>query len=336
MSVPILLEQLRSRDVRVWTEGDQLRLTAPAGVLTPALRDQLREEKGAIIEFLRSVDTLARQDPAIVPLQPRGRRIPVFVAPGHNGNVFSLRLLAQQLGEDQPFYGLQPPGVDGECEPLTQVEELAAYFARCIRAFQPEGPYVIAGHCAGGTIAYELARQLQQQGASIAVVALFGTPYPTLFRPVPQFFWRLRLLREWLGTHFRALASRSNRERGRYVIAKWGERRRQRRAAREAAADAAPDPLKVQRARVEAATMRALSQYTPRHFAGRVALFSPNSSWLSPGHPMLRWREVASDVEEYCGPDGCQGDVMLHEPNVRAIGEQFQSCLRSIEMKSGS
>ena len=332
MIVSAFLEELRSRNVQIWAEGDQLRCAAPTGVLTPALRDQLRQEKSAIVQFLRSAEALARQERggAIVPLQPKGLRTPVFAVPGHNGNVFSFRFLAQQLGEDQPFFGLQPPGVDGECEPLRCVEDLAAYFAARIRAFRPDGPCIIAGHCAGGTIAFELARQLQQQGAAITLLALFSSPYPTWFRRVPQLLERLAHEADWLSHHVRTLASLSNRERRLYVTAKLAERRRQRRARRDAPADAPPpDPMMIQRAKVEAATLTALRRYIPRHFAGRVALFVPNRECLRPGHAMLRWRGFASDVEVYCGPDGCQGDVMLHEPHVRMIAEQFQGCSRS-------
>lgn len=333
MIVSAFLEELRSRNIQIWAEGDQLRCAAPTGVLTPALRDQLREGKSAIVQFLRSAEALARQERggAIVPLQPHGQRVPVFAVPGHNGNVFSFRFLAQQLGEDQPFFGLQPPGVDGECEPLTRVEDLAAYFAERIRAFQPDGPYCIAGHCAGGTIAFELALQLEQQGAGITFLALFSSPYPTWFRRVPQLLDRLAHQADWLSHHVRTLALLSNRERRLYITAKLAERRRQRRARRDAPPpeDVAPDPVMIQRAKVEAATLKALRRYIPQHFAGRVALFIPNRECLRPGHAMLRWGGVASDVEEYCGPDGCQGDVMLHEPHVRMIAEQFQGCSRS-------
>ncbi|HET9709313.1 MAG TPA: alpha/beta fold hydrolase [Gemmatimonadales bacterium] len=335
MIVPTFLEELRSRNIQVWAEGDHLRCTAPSGVLTPALRDQLRQEKSAIVHFLRSAEALARQERAIVPLQPKGVRVPMFAVPGHNGNVFSFRFLAQQLGEDQPFFGLQPPGVDGEREPLTRVEELAAYFAVRIRAFRPDGPYIIAGHCAGGAIAFELARQLLQQGAAISFLALFSSPYPTWFRRVPQLRERLALHAEWFRNHVRALASLSNGERRRYITAKLAERRRQRSVRREAARDAAPDPVLVHRARVEAATLSALRRYIPHRFAGRVALFYPNSEWLRPGSAMLRWRGLASDWEEYCGPDDCEGDVMLHEPHVRLVAEQLQGCSRRVAMKVG-
>ena len=334
MTVPSLLQELRRDDIRVWTEGDTLRCTAPPGVLTPALRDRLRQDKDAIVQFLRAADALARQERAIVPMQPEGTRTPVFAVPGHNGNVFSFRSLVRELGEDQPFFGLQPPGVDGECKPLTSVEELAAYFAARIVAFRPDGPYIIVGHCAGGGIALELARQLLDRGADVPVLALFGSPYPTWFRVLPQMVEYLTPHVSWLRQHVRTLASLSNRERRLYVVAKIAERRHQRRVAREARDDAMADPVLVQRSRIEAATRKALRRFRPRRYPGRVAVFLPNREWRHRGHSM-RWREVAGDCEMYSGPDGCEGDVMLHEPHVRLIAEQFRDCARRAEEAVG-
>ena len=76
--------------------------------------------------------------------------------------------------------------------------ELAAYFAAAIRAFQPEGPYVIAGFCAGGTIAFELARQLLRDGARVSGLALFGAPYSPSYRRLPQLRKRLEARSERL------------------------------------------------------------------------------------------------------------------------------------------
>jgi hypothetical protein len=42
------------------------------------------------------------------------------------------------------------------------------------------------------------------------------------------------------------------------------------------------------------------------------------------------------EVEEYCGPEGCQGEVMLHEPNVKLIARQFQECLSGEKMQRAS
>ena len=326
MILPAFLEELRSRDIRIWADGDQLRCTAPTGVLTPELREQLRQRKSDIVEFLRSAQTLARQERAIVPLQPQGTRAPIFGVPGHNGDVFCYRFLAQQLGDDQPFFGLQPPGADGQREPLTCIEDLAAYFATQIRAFRPDDAYVIAGYCAGGTIAFELARQLLEHGATIRFVALFTSPYPTAYRALSQLRQRVAGQVERVSTHARALLSLSNRERRQYVIQRLRDRK-----ARRSAPPAPPDPVEVLRAKVQAATIVGLRRYTPRHFDGRLGLFLPNQGWLRPGSPMLRWRRVARETETYVGPDGCPGDEMLLEHYVAGIADLFRSCRDELE-----
>src|SRR5881394_3001848 len=109
MTVTALLAELRGRDIQIMAEGDRLVCNAPANSLTPELRVQLQQRKKDILNFLRSADELSRQQRAIVPLQPHGWRIPVFAVAGHNGDIFCYRALAQRLGENQPFYGLEPP-----------------------------------------------------------------------------------------------------------------------------------------------------------------------------------------------------------------------------------
>ena len=331
MIVPALLQELRSRGIRIWADGDQLRCTAPTGVLTPELREQLRQRKTDIVDFLRSAQTLARQERAIVPLQPQGKRAPIFGVPGHNGDVFCYRFLAQQLGNDQPFFGLQPPGADGQREPLTCIEDLAAYFAAQILAYRPDSPYVITGYCAGGTIAFELARQLLEQGATIRFVALFTSPYPTAYRALSQLRQRVAGKVERVSTHARALLSLSNRERRQYIIQRLRDQK-----ARRSAPPASPDPVAVLRARLEAATIVGLRRYAPRHFDGRLSLFLPNKGWLRPGSPMLRWRRVARETEKYVGPDGCHGDHMLLEPHVPVFAGLFRGGRDAAERRAAS
>src|SRR5262249_47429017 len=142
-----------------------------------------------------------------VPLQPRGTRSPIFAVGGHNGDIFCFHALAQHLGEDQPFFGLQPPGLDGHREPLQRVEDLAAYFVAQIRAFQPSGPYVIAGYCAGGALAFETAKQLPREGAALGPRALFGSPFPTWYRLLPQLRERFKTTVARSIRNTRALAS---------------------------------------------------------------------------------------------------------------------------------
>ena len=323
MIVPALLAELRTRDIQVWAEGDNLRCNAPSGVLTPELKDALRLRKRDIVEFLRAAEALAGQQRAIVPLQPRGEHVPVFAVPGHNGDVFCYRALAEHLGEDQPFFGLEPPGLDGRTEPLTRIEDLAAYFAAEIRAFRPEGPYVIAGYCAGGTVAFELARQLLEQGAAVRSVALFAGPWPSWYRFLPQVRHRLTARMASLIEHARALAARAPGERRQYL----DEVRRRRRAERDAQRAAAADPELERRARLMRVTLDAVRRYVPRPLGGRLSLFLPSRQWQRSAADALlarRWRPLAGDVHEYCGPDGGRGDRVLLEPEVRALAALFR------------
>src|SRR5438128_12495264 len=52
-----LLSFLRSRDVRVWVEGEHLRLSAPTGTLTGELQEELARRKPEIVAYLRAAGT---------------------------------------------------------------------------------------------------------------------------------------------------------------------------------------------------------------------------------------------------------------------------------------
>ena len=335
MSVSGFLAELRSRDVRLWADGDRLRCDAPAGVLTPDLRDQLRQRKSEILEFLRTAESLTRQQRAIVPMQPRGTRTPVFAVPGHNGDIFAFSDLARQLGEDQPFLGLHPPGLDGNSEPLARAEDIAAYFADQIQAFRPSGPCIIAGYCAGGPEALELARELVRRGVSVSFLALFGCIYPPSYRFLAQlpYWWRRIVL------HLRAAAKPSSfAERCRYLAARLSARLKAYRGLRS---PAGKDPLSVVKFRFEQAHAKAVLKYSPRPFSGRVCLFLPHRAWLRSGDDALRWRNgalgwrsVAPHTEEYYGPDSCDPDRMLLEPDVLAFAELFRQCRDANQMQT--
>jgi thioesterase domain-containing protein len=323
MTLAVLFDELRRRDIELKVDGGQLSCSGPPGALEPELRDRLRQCKDDIIEFLNSAQLLTAPRQAIVPLQPLGAKPPVFAAPGHNGDVFCFRALARHLGEEQPFFGLQPPGVDGGSAPIDCVEDLAGYFAAQILAFRPRDPFVIAGYCAGGTIAFELARQLRRHGASIRCLALFGCPDPGWFRTLPQLRHRAR--QQWVRVvkHVDVLTKSPARELPGYVIQKY----RHRTAQREVERQAATDPIMLRRAEVERATLAAVRRYSPRDTLEQVCQFLPNRNWQHG----TRWRAAANHVEELAGPDGCEADRMLREPYVSMFAELFR---RSIETLS--
>ena len=77
------------------------------------------------------------------------------------------------MDAEQPFYGIEPEGLDGREFQHTTVEEIAAYYLSEIRKVQPHGPYCFGGYCFGGIVAYEMAQQLLRQGEPAALVVLF-------------------------------------------------------------------------------------------------------------------------------------------------------------------
>lgn len=322
--VATLLEELHRRDIELRVEGTRLFCSAPPGALGPELQALLRERKQDILAFLTAAQSLAARPPAIVPLQANGRRPPIFGAAGHNGDIFCYRALVGHLDADQPFFGLQPPGLSGADPPLASIEELAAYFAAQIRAFRPSGPYVIAGYCAGGAIAFELARQLLVHGAEVPCTVLFGSPSPAWYTPLPQL--RLQAIEQSkrLVRHARALVTLPWPELRAYV----DEGRQRREGRRAEARQKAADPVMVRRAAVETATLQAVRHYRPGYLAGRLCLILPNQHWRYANDRWLGWPpDLAANTEEYWGPDGCENDDMLLGPQVAPFAGFLRHCL---------
>jgi thioesterase domain-containing protein len=77
--------------------------------------------------------------------------------------------------KSRPFYGLQARGLDDKEAPNTSIEEMAADYLRSVRQAQPSGPYLLGGYSAGGLVAFEMARLLQEAGERVEVIILFDT-----------------------------------------------------------------------------------------------------------------------------------------------------------------
>jgi len=134
----------------------------------------------------------------LVAIQPNGSRPPFFCIHGGGGNVLIYRDLSRHLGSDQPFYGVQAQGLDGERPCLTTIEAMASLYVNEIRRVQPHGPYHLGGYCMGGTVAYEMAQQLKAQGEEVVLLALFDTmnwcniPSDNAWRKIRQLGQRVR------------------------------------------------------------------------------------------------------------------------------------------------
>jgi thioesterase domain-containing protein len=305
MDMAVLFSILRERDVKLWLEEDGLKCSAPVGALDQDLRTTLTSQKTNIIAFLRRAQANLS---TIVPIKPAGARTPIFAVSGHGGDIFYLLGMARHLDADQPVICVQPPGLDG-AEPLTTVESLARYEVEQIRRYQPHGPYLIVGHCAGGTIAFEVAQQLTAAGQQVALLALIGSAFPTMFR---------RSTLTWLGIrqrlrrYIKALSSASE------------FMRKLRRRLRSSRALAAVSPAAMAaRQRVESATVAAVRNYRPRRYPGHIDLFVTADKW----HEAHRWRPFGASVREHLVGDFEIDDLLLG-PDVGVLAALLQDTLR--------
>ncbi|MGH2934750.1 MAG: AMP-binding protein, partial [Gaiellaceae bacterium] len=129
---------------------------------------------------VRSLAAVLEAGMAWSPLVPvRGGIGPAFfVVHDGSGDVVYARLLAEGLPAEMPVYGLRGRALDGSAIPEQGLAELSASYVRTIRSVQPEGPYHLYGMSAGGSIAFEMARQLEESGATVGVVAIGDTAGP--------------------------------------------------------------------------------------------------------------------------------------------------------------
>lgn len=107
-----------------------------------------------------------------------GEDRPLFFVHPAGGNVLCFVHLARNLGRDQPFYGLQTPGLDVARMDFRAVEDLAGLYIQAVRQVQPQGPYLLGGYSFGGTVAFEMARQLHAAGESVQRLMLLDSWAP--------------------------------------------------------------------------------------------------------------------------------------------------------------
>ncbi|MFN4155683.1 MAG: type I polyketide synthase [Paracoccaceae bacterium] len=255
-----------------------------------------------------------------------GVKTPFFLVAGMFGNVLNLRHLAQLLGGDRPFYGLQARGLYGDAVPHSDFVSAARDYIAEMRQVQPVGPYLLGGFSGGGLIAWEIARQLEAAGESVPLVVLLDTPVP--MRPALTKLDKLMI---------RAAEVRA--EGAAFFARWWREKQAWKRAQGEVAAQGEAE---FHNAAIEAAFRAALPGYDMAPRAGAVVLFRPplDKRWQVTGG---RW---VSTAREFVLHDNDLGqfapalevievpgdhDSMVLEPNVRVLSARMRAVIEGAE-----
>jgi thioesterase domain-containing protein len=318
-----LLSELESLGAELYVADGRIKINAPAGVVTAAHRDRLRESKEELLGLLSNRGAELSRPAAVIPIKAGDGAWPIFGVPGHNGDVFCYRGLASCLGSDRALFGLQPPGLDGDDGPMSRVEDMATYFAKQIAEIGPRrGPVVIAGYCAGGSVAFELAAQLRAQGQDVGLLVLMGTPYPSAYRRL-QF--SLIRVREYL----RRIRMDSRR------LRRFAEPQFIMRAIRSLRTEALTSEISegltadqgARRQAVQKATFLAAASFEPKPIDVPILQCLPGRPWQSLGVGHGKWRRLTNSYYEFLGPDEIGQDSMLKPPNARLIAGAIAGCV---------
>ncbi|MGK7878316.1 MAG: thioesterase domain-containing protein, partial [Xenococcaceae cyanobacterium] len=277
---------------------------------------------------------------SLVAIQPSGSKPPFFCVHEADGHVFCYRELANYLGLEQPFYGLQPQHVDGKRGFHSWIEDVAAHYIKEIRTLQPEGPYFLGGLCAGGIIAFEMAQQLQVQGQKVALLALFDAAITSPPKPPkPAILVQAR-------RHLNQLSQLSYREKLTYIL----QRAKGRIAGRLLTIKAISElitykiylnnkrflPQVLSKIPVREAFIFSRQYYVPQAYQGRVTLFrvSEGSANFFPTESLFGWDELAAGGVEVYDVPGMHGidkhghlNTFLQDPYVQILADKLKLCI---------
>jgi len=171
------------------------------------------EHMNEVIEKIESPDFILKNNfPIMFPVQAKGSLTPLFLIAGAHGNrYYNLETMESSyeedflryfssligfLGKEQPLYGFRPKGIFFNEKAHKNVKEMATAYISELKRIQPEGPYIIGGECVGGSVAYEIAKQLTDKGDKVEHLILMDTPRPGIMRCIREEYnnnrWRVK------------------------------------------------------------------------------------------------------------------------------------------------
>ena len=260
----------------------------------------------------------------LVPIVAAGQGRPLFCVHGAGGNVVGLTALARHVAAERPFYALQARGVDGVAEPFATIEEAAETYLSELRTVQPHGPYHLAGYCGGGAIAFEMARQLVEQGERVALLALLDTFRPGSASPSPS--RAAQLARNWQRHGTRFVAGRVHRRLAAILLSWYTVLSiALHRALSWPVPHAQRDPW------LTYAFLRAAARYRPRPYPGRLVVVRAREGEGAGGiGPELGWSGLAAGGIEVHETPGTH-HTLIDEPHVRELALTLRGCLERAE-----
>ena len=279
-----------------------------------ALAEQIERSRSHKPES-KSVSTLAI-------LRSGGSLPPLFCAHAIGGRTLCYLALAEELGEDQPVYGLDYDEASEEAVPPPGIIDMARRYVQAMREVQPRGPYHLCGYSFGGVLAFEMARQLVESGDSVAYLAMIDAHAPVAANTQqsdPDWLAAMSLkarLYAWFG------ATPERR-----ALARWLTRSslylKMTRLTGGFGQNLRGNLMYYRNARRQLAV---LPSYRPPTYAGKVTLFRACADLRPDASRTLGWEELVTSPLDVI-PIDCHHWRLLKVPHVRELAQQMRSAL---------
>jgi len=282
---------------------------------------------------------------SLVPVQTLGSKPPFFCVHGVGGEVLAYSALASHLKPDQPFIAFRASGYSGVMGPLQTIEEQASLYIREMIAYQPEGPYYIGGYSTGGSVALEMAIQLEAMHKEVAFLGILdATPFQVRQRSLTYVGRWLRNVPLWFKYDGRKTPWRSNLWRlGRirqvtvrrlFRHASWPGRATGPRHQRDIGDMMNVDRLPEHVRRLYQLDFEAFLAYRPRTRCASATLFRSRGQPLFGSHePDLGWSRVTRDGVDVRQIPGNHSSIMA-EPDVRHLASALRLALEEAQMRA--
>ena len=346
------LAQLWCAELRIDRAGrhDDFRLLGGDSLATIRMSERIRRTFGIDLppSELARLQTIAavasrldagasdRRTGPIITLRAGHDPTALYLPPSFGGEVFYGRELAAALAPGRAVYGLALPD---EGEGPVDLRTLAEMLVRKLIAFQPDGPYHLAGYSFSAGLAFEMAQQLRAAGRAVGVLAMIdygpglASGWSTRVQTAGHFMRNLPywLYDDILQAGWSDLAARMWRK-----AAGIGKRaasvgRTQATPTAERAVDEMFDRDRLPEAyrRLAIRNLDAFYRYRPTVYEGRVLLFWARCRPLFHSlAPRLGWEHYARG-----GVDrivvACNHDNILSAPHASAIAAGLDHALRA-------
>lgn len=246
-----------------------------------------------------SRDEAGLPQPAVKIGGNEGRLFHFFHGDFTHGGVSARRLTAP-LGPERPTLAIAPHGMRGEQVPAT-IEQMAADRLPVIQEAQPQGPYVLGGHCAGALVAFETARLLINAGQRVDLVVMVDPIVVSLRRSARLFLFANEVKQKIAGvpTEARSRSRETNWEWLMDLECQWRKRldaltthirNATGRKERRLPAEKRPKPFRVPDPEVNAAYARAILNYHPSSLDVPIL-------YLALKHSGVGWRRMSPKIE---------------------------------------